>query len=86
MHDAQGVRALHAAQRLLEDPQRVVDRQGAMIADALRQRLALDVLHHQHRSGVGFMHAVCGDDVRVVEAGLGARLASEALQERLIAQ
>ena len=59
---------------------RLVDRQPAHAADALLQRLALDVLEDDVRAAVLLAGVDHADDVRVGELGDGARLAAEALE------
>ena len=58
----------------------LVDRQAAEAADALLERLALDVLEDDVRGAVVLAGVDHGDDVRVVELGDGPGLAPEALE------
>jgi hypothetical protein len=61
--------------------------QGAVPRDLVRQCVAAQVLHHQHRRAV--LHEVPVDDVddvRVAEARDGVRLAPEARQRLLVAR
>ena len=59
---------------------RLVDRQPADAADAVLERLALDVLEDDVGAAVLLARVDDADDVRVVELGDRARLAAEALE------
>ena len=59
---------------------RLGDRQPAVAADAVLERLALDVLEDDVRAAVVLAGVDHADDVRVVELGDRARLAAEALE------
>jgi hypothetical protein len=58
---------------------RVGGRERPAGAQPLAQRLAFHVAHHEEDEPAPLAHAVDGDDVRVREAGGGARLAQEPL-------
>ena len=78
--DVAGVGGGERARDLDRVGDRLVDRQAAHAADAVLQRLALDVLEDDVGPAVllpGVDHA---DDVRVAELGDGASLAPEALE------
>ncbi len=82
--DAAVVRGAQRAGDLDRVGDRLGDRQAAQAADALLERLALDVLEHDVGRRVAVVALLAGvddlDDVRVVELGHGAGLAAEALQ------
>jgi hypothetical protein len=60
---------------------RLGDRQPPVAADAVLERLALDVLEHDERAAVAVLAGVDDpDDVRVVELGDRAGLPAEALE------
>jgi hypothetical protein len=80
VHHAVTMRVVQALARLVDDRDRLVDLQPTVVAQDLRARLALDVLHHDVvlaraliLSGVEHLH-----DVRVHQAGGGLRLALKA--------
>ena len=58
------------------DRQRLLERQRPLL-EALRERLARDVLHHQVGGAVVLAHVVERADVRMAQAGDGPRLALE---------
>ena len=53
-------------------------------ADEARERVALDVLHHEVVAGLALADLEDGDDVRVVDARGEARLVEEHLDELLL--
>ena len=53
--------------------------------DAVLERLAVEVLHHDEMLAVEFANIVDGANVRVVQGGGGAGLAQEAVDGLLIA-
>jgi len=75
------VRALHAEQRLFEDPDRGRNRQPPFVVQALVEGVSLHVLHDQHQATGNLEHRVQGDNVRAIETRLRLRLNTEALQE-----
>ena len=72
--------ALERARDLDRVGDRLVDRQAAHAADAVLERLALDVLEDDVGPAVLLAGVDDADDVRVAELGDGARLAAEALE------
>ena len=72
------VRAVERIGQLAGVAKHLIDRQGAPF-EARRQRLALDVLHHQEVGPVLFAHVVEDADVGVAQGGDGAGLTLESL-------
>ena len=70
---------LRPGEDLADDLDRLADREPAR--DQVLERGALDVLHRDPVAAVGLAAVVDADDVRVLEAGRGLRLAPEALDE-----
>ncbi len=66
----------------LEDDMNGPGRDEWTFADQLRERASLDVLHDDARRIVPDDHVVDGDDVRMIEARHGGRLATETPMER----
>ena len=56
---------------------RLVDRERAVIVQALGEVVARDVRHHEEDDALGFVDGVDVDDVRMVELGRGLCLAQE---------
>ena len=93
VHDAQRravevgqlVRGVQPRERVGQHAQLHRQREAALLAahDHLRQRLAVEVLHHQHRRAVDLDDLVGLDDVRVVQARGEPRLAEEHLRKSL---
>ena len=78
--DVAGVGGAERAGDLDRVGDRLVDGQPAEAADAVLQRLALDVLEDDVRAALVLARVDDADDVRVRELGDGAGLAPEALQ------
>ena len=83
MDDAVAVRVVEALAGLLDDRDRLVNLDPAVVAQDLRAGLALDVLHHDEVPARGLVQAGVEDlhDVRVHQARGGLRLALEAGDE-----
>ena len=79
--DAVLVGVAQAGEHLHRDRDRALGRERALLLDDLLERAPLEVLHRDVRAAVGLAAVVDGDDVRVVEARGGLRLAPEALDE-----
>ena len=79
MHDAVRVRGVERARDLDRERDGLGDRQPPDPADALLQRLALDVFEHDERHAVVLARVEHGDDVGVLKLRDRARLAAEAL-------
>ncbi len=93
VHQAHVVRGLQRVQHTDGDPQRLLDRHRAVLADRLvdgvPQALAVDQLHHDVRRagavlGDVLAAVVDGDDVRVLQPGHRLGLAAEPLLERVV--
>jgi hypothetical protein len=80
MHDVVRVGTAERAGDLDRVGDRLVHRQAAHPADALLERLALDVLEHDVRAALVLAGVDHADDVRVAELGDRARLAAEPLE------
>ena len=78
VHDAAAVRVRQRPGDLAHHAHRVGRRQRAPCAQPLAERLPLDVAHDEEDEPARLADAVDGDDVRVREAGGGARFAHEA--------
>ena len=78
--DALGVGGAERAGDLDRVGDRLGDRQPAVAADAVLERLALDVLEDDERRAVVLAGVDDADDVGVVELRDGPRLAPEALE------
>ena len=78
--DVARVRGAERARDLDRVGHRLGDRQAAAAADALLERLALDVLEDDVGAAVVLARVDHADDVRVRELGDRARLAAEALE------
>ena len=81
VHHAVLVRVAQAGEHLHRDRDRALRRQRPLGLDDLLERAALQVLHRDVGPAVGLAAVVDGDDVGVVEARRGLRLAPEALDE-----
>src|SRR5262249_40918711 len=76
MDDSLFVRGFEGVSDLPADGQRIVERDGTL-SDAIRQRRALDQLHHQPVNETGVFDAVDVGDVRVIERREHLRLAAK---------
>ena len=85
VHDAAVVRELQRVADLRDDAQRLRGRQPSR-ALHLPQVHAVDELHQQVVQAARLAEVVDGDDVRVLKAREGARLAREALGEARVAR
>ena len=84
MHDAAVVGRLQGGQQVALDGARRGRRESALAPDALLQRLARHVLHHDVRGSRRAAAVVDGDHVGVVQGGGGPRLAVKASHELLV--
>src|SRR5512139_334763 len=75
------VEVTDAVERLVEQRQRLLERQRARAVHEARERAALDVLHHHEPAAALLEQAVQRRDVRVVELRERARLGPEALED-----
>ncbi|OQA94875.1 MAG: hypothetical protein BWY25_02630 [Chloroflexi bacterium ADurb.Bin222] len=66
---------------LPQNPNRPLQRQGALIKDHLLQRLALNIFHGDENVAFLLAHLVNGHDVRVAQVGSHDRLLLKALNE-----
>ena len=80
--DPAGMREPHAGQNLADDLDRLGGREASL--DQVLERGALDVLHRDPVAALVLAAVVDGDDVRVLKAGGGLRLAAETLDELLV--
>ena len=80
MRDAFGVGFLQCVGDLDSVLKRLVKRHCAA-SQPIRERLALQVLHHEVRGAVLFAHVIEGADVRMIELADRPRLAVESLTE-----
>ncbi len=84
VHHAVPVRVGQSGEDLFADLQHLVRREFSLPAQAILQRLALDVLHHDE-IGLAFAAAVNhADDVRVIQVGEDRRFPLEPLDEELV--
>ena len=79
------MRVLEPRARLEDQIHRPVRIERAALRKQLGERPSLDALHHDVRNPVLLADVEDADDVRVREAGGGARLAHEPLTEDLVA-
>ena len=79
VHDALGVGGIERAEHLYPEPQDILPRERASF-DAVLERLPLEPLHDEERLAVLLADIVDGADVRVIQRGGGARLATESLE------
>jgi hypothetical protein len=84
MDDTGAMRLVERIGRLNRDRQRLIDGHPAF-PQAIRQRLAFEILQHEEIDPVLMPDIVQGADVRMIQGGDGARLALEALAGRGIA-
>ena len=79
MDDARGVRHIERVGNLRPEVHQLVDRQRLAL-DAILQRRAVEILHHDVLAVFVFANVVDGADIGMVERGRRPRLAPEALQ------
>ena len=82
MDDAALMREADTGEDLPDDLHRLGRRQPAL--DQVLERCAIDVLHRDPVAALVLAAVVDRDDVRVLEAGRGLRLAAESLDELLV--